>query len=60
MCVTLREGADLEVVWNLLLVSHFPLPHDFTNSHRLIFQSFIWSQGDIREGKCTREQVNGY
>lgn len=58
--MTLWERAELKVVWDLLLVSHFPLPHDFTNSHRLTFQSFMWSQGDIREGKCSREQVNGY
>lgn len=30
------------------------------NSHRLTFQSFMWSQGELREGKCTREQVNGH
>lgn len=26
----------------------------------LTFQSFMRGQGDIKEGKCTREQVNGY
>lgn len=58
--MTLTERAELEVVWDLLLVSHFPLPRDFTNSHMLTFQSFMRGQGDIKEGKCTREQVNGY
>lgn len=41
-------------------VSHSPFPHDFINSHRLGFQSFVWSQGYIKEGESTREQVNGY
>lgn len=36
-CVTLTK----EAVWDLLLVSHFPFPHDFKNSHRLGFQSFV-------------------
>lgn len=58
--MTLTKRPELEAVWDLLLVSRFPVPHDFTNSHRLGFQSFVRSQGYIKEGESTREQVNGY
>jgi len=39
--MTLTKRAELEAVRDFLLVSHFPFPHDFTNSCRLGLQSFV-------------------